>query len=162
MNFIKMYSPIGAEIIITEDNKPLIIRADLYPAPLNMIGGTKWGYINEDGKFIIRPSYDSASNFQENGLAVVGVGSLYGIIDHNKNYIVSPKYNFISEFSNNRAVVMDDKGFNIFYISKDGLYIYFYPYDIGPYSAGFPTFKILYKDIINIIDLKGDFWRSFN
>lgn len=201
MNFIKMYLPIGAEIVITEDNKPLIIRADLngdyldelivayrwqgnlyvmvlenhygifkcqgryfseyelmrvrncilshlktrsldlYPAPLNMIGGTKWGYINESGKFIIKPSYDSASNFQGNGLAVVGVGSLYGIIDHNNNYIVSPKYNFIGEFSNNRAVVMDDKGFNI--INEMGKILTNKTYSyIGNFKEGRAQFNI--------------------
>lgn len=49
-----------------------------------------------------------------------------------------------------------------FYVMEDALYIYFYPYEIAPYSAGFPTFKILYKDIINIIDVNGEFWRAFN
>lgn len=49
-----------------------------------------------------------------------------------------------------------------FYVMEDALYIYFYPYEIAPYSAGFPTFKILYKDIINIIDANGEFWRVFN
>ncbi|MBY6815384.1 DUF3298 domain-containing protein, partial [Clostridium botulinum] len=49
-----------------------------------------------------------------------------------------------------------------FYVSQNTLYIYFYPYEIAPYSAGLPTFKIHYKDIIDIINEAGAFWMSFN
>ncbi|WP_414437398.1 RsiV family protein [Clostridium cochlearium] len=49
-----------------------------------------------------------------------------------------------------------------FYVGKDALYIYFEPYEIAPYAAGFPTFKIPYKEIMSIIDTKGGFWKSFN
>jgi Protein of unknown function (DUF3298)./KWG Leptospira. len=49
-----------------------------------------------------------------------------------------------------------------FYVTEDALYIYFYPYDIAPYAAGFPTFKIPFEDIISIIDVNGEFWRAFN
>ena len=49
-----------------------------------------------------------------------------------------------------------------FYVGEDALYIYFEPYEIAPYAAGFPTFKIPYKDIMSIIDTKGEFWKSFN
>ncbi|NFE07568.1 DUF3298 domain-containing protein [Clostridium botulinum] len=49
-----------------------------------------------------------------------------------------------------------------FYVSQNTLYIYFYPYEIAPYAAGFPTFKIPYKDIIDIINEAGAFWMSFN
>lgn len=49
-----------------------------------------------------------------------------------------------------------------FYVDDSALYIYFAPYEIGPYAAGFPTFKIPYKEIMNIIDTNGDFWRSFH
>ncbi|MCM8712093.1 WG repeat-containing protein [Clostridium sp. SYSU_GA19001] len=49
-----------------------------------------------------------------------------------------------------------------FYIGKDVLYIYFFPYEIAPYSAGFPTFKIPYKNIMSIINTNGEFWKAFN
>lgn len=48
-----------------------------------------------------------------------------------------------------------------FYITGDALKIYFLPYEIAPYVAGFPTFTIPYKEIIDIIDTNGEFWRSF-
>lgn len=49
-----------------------------------------------------------------------------------------------------------------FYVDEDALYIYFNPYEIAPYAAGFPTFKIPYSEIMNIIDVNGDFWKSYN
>ncbi|MGL5380598.1 WG repeat-containing protein [Clostridium sp.] len=57
------------------------------------------------------------------------------------------------------------KGINInqsFYVDKDNLYIYFPPYDIAPYAAGFVTFKIPFKTIDNIINKDGKFYNSFN
>ncbi|WP_341876991.1 WG repeat-containing protein [Defluviitalea saccharophila] len=47
-----------------------------------------------------------------------------------------------------------------FYITDTALHIYFDPYEIAPYAAGFPTFEIPFEDIMNIIDTEGDFWRN--
>lgn len=49
-----------------------------------------------------------------------------------------------------------------FYVTDDALFIYFAPYEIAPYAAGFPTFKIPYQEIMNIIDTQGQFWQSFH
>jgi hypothetical protein len=49
-----------------------------------------------------------------------------------------------------------------FKLDKDSISIYFYPYDIAPYAAGFPEFLIPFSDIIDYIDRDGAFWNSFN
>ncbi|MET3292849.1 UNVERIFIED_CONTAM: hypothetical protein ABID98_005546 [Brevibacillus sp. OAP136] len=49
-----------------------------------------------------------------------------------------------------------------FYVKQDALYLYFAPYEIGPYAAGFPTFRIPFAQIMDIIDTEGDFWQSFH
>jgi hypothetical protein len=49
-----------------------------------------------------------------------------------------------------------------FYVDEDTLYIYFFPYEIAAFAAGFPTFEIPFNDIMNIIDTEGDFWGAFN
>nr|WP_269144319.1 DUF3298 and DUF4163 domain-containing protein [Clostridium sp. NSJ-145] len=41
-----------------------------------------------------------------------------------------------------------------FYFNEDNLYIYFQPYDIGPYAAGFITFKIPFSLIDDIMKSK--------
>ncbi|SHO44747.1 WG repeat-containing protein [Anaerocolumna xylanovorans] len=49
-----------------------------------------------------------------------------------------------------------------FHLDADNLYIYFSPYDIAPYAAGFPEFKISFNSISNIINKEGDFWKSLH
>ncbi|HSN65654.1 MAG TPA: RsiV family protein, partial [Fusibacter sp.] len=48
-----------------------------------------------------------------------------------------------------------------FIITKDALIIYFYPYDIAAYAAGFQEFSIPYEDLMSIIDVDGALWNSF-
>lgn len=49
-----------------------------------------------------------------------------------------------------------------FFVDNKTLYIYFEPYEIGPYAAGFPTFKIPFDEIMDIINTEGEFWKSFH
>lgn len=49
-----------------------------------------------------------------------------------------------------------------FYIDANNLYIYFAPYEIAPYVAGFPTFTIPFSEIDQIINKDGAFWRAFH
>lgn len=69
----------------------------------------------------------------------------------------NPEYSYV--FPDAYKGIQEDRPF---YVGKDALYIYFYPYEIAPYATGFPTFKIPYKDIMNIINANGEFWRAFN
>ncbi|ERI91582.1 hypothetical protein HMPREF1982_03091 [Clostridiales bacterium oral taxon 876 str. F0540] len=85
----------------------------LYPAPVRTVKGTKWGFINNKGDFIIKPKYDNAYDFQDNGLAVVEVNRLNGLINTKGNFVVEPKYDDINQFSEGRAVVFDNQGFRV-------------------------------------------------
>lgn len=49
-----------------------------------------------------------------------------------------------------------------FYVTENTLHLYFTPYEIAPYAAGFPTFSIPFEQIMNLIDTNGAFWRSFH
>lgn len=49
-----------------------------------------------------------------------------------------------------------------FYVNEESLFVYFEPYEIAPYVAGFPTFEIPFDDIMKLIDTGGSFWRSFH
>lgn len=48
-----------------------------------------------------------------------------------------------------------------FYVSDNALHLYFAPYEIGPYVAGFPTFTIPFDEIKELIYKEGEFWKSF-
>lgn len=62
-------------------------------------------------------------------------------------------------FADSFKSISDDQGFTV---TKDGLEIYFNPYDIAPYAAGFPTFDIPYSELSDILDTQGDFFQSFD
>ena len=49
-----------------------------------------------------------------------------------------------------------------FVLGSDSLKIYYFPYAIASYAAGFPEFEIPYGQISSIIDTKGAFWNSFD
>lgn len=49
-----------------------------------------------------------------------------------------------------------------FYVDGEALYLYFEPYEIAPYAAGFPTFRIPYAEIMGLISTEGEFWQSFH
>ncbi|MFC9774538.1 WG repeat-containing protein [Paenibacillus chitinolyticus] len=85
----------------------------LYPASLKTTSGLKWGYIDPEGRLAIRPVYEDAADFQQNGLAVVGRGGKFGLIDRWAHFVVPPVYNSINPFSERRAVVIDSEGFKL-------------------------------------------------
>ena len=75
---------------------------------------------------------------------VYWVGELNKII---KNMIETDKqYDYV--FKDQFKSIKPDQGF---YIDDSNLYIYFPPYEIGPYSAGFITFKIPFSKIQGMI-----------
>jgi len=47
-----------------------------------------------------------------------------------------------------------------FEIKKDYLRIYFHPYAIAAYAAGFPEFDIGYAELRDLINIEGELWRS--
>jgi hypothetical protein len=49
-----------------------------------------------------------------------------------------------------------------FHVTEDTLTIYFYPYDIAAYAAGFPEFAIPFEELVDYIDKDSAFWRSFH
>ncbi|MEH7335363.1 WG repeat-containing protein [Neobacillus drentensis] len=85
----------------------------LFPAAIKEIGGNKWGYINEKGKFILPPIYENAGDFQDNGLAIVRAMNHAGVINSSGYFIVKPKYDTINPFSEGRATVIDHQGFKV-------------------------------------------------
>jgi hypothetical protein len=68
-----------------------------------------------------------------------------------------PQYSYV--FPDSYKGIAPDQPF---YVDAENLYIYFSPYEIGPYVAGFPTFKIPFTEIDSIINKTGAFWRAFH
>src|SRR5262245_58232100 len=58
----------------------------------------KFGYIDESGRVVIKPQFDSAYPFSE-GLAAVQVGNKAGFIDESGQIVIPLQYHFASSFS---------------------------------------------------------------
>ena len=108
------YYPLSNEIVtkaIRALSNPQEERAVyLFPAPIKEVGGTKWGYINAKGKFVLPPAYEEAQDFHDNGLAIMRLLDKAGVIDSKGYFIVKPKYDTIQPFSEGRAIVNDRQG----------------------------------------------------
>ncbi|WP_314589315.1 WG repeat-containing protein [Paenibacillus terrigena] len=68
-----------------------------------------------------------------------------------------PQYSYV--FPGSYTGIKPDQPF---YVTEDALHIYFAPYEIAPYAAGFPTFTIPFASIMNMIDTDEEFWKSFH
>ncbi|MGG2199219.1 WG repeat-containing protein [Paenibacillus validus] len=113
----------------------LMRAGELYPAAEKTKNGTKWGYINLNGKMIISPQYDEANPFQDNGLAIVSVDGRSGAIDRRNQYRVKPKFDSISPFTEGRAIAIDRDGFKV--IDEQGSVLTAKAYSfISPYRDG--------------------------
>jgi hypothetical protein len=117
------------------------LRAEeLFSASLKTTSGTKWGYIDSKGDWVIRPQYEYAADFQDNGYAVVQIKGLSGIIDASGKYVVPPTYDSISPFSEGRAIVIDKMGFKV--MDLQGRILTSKPYSyIAAYSNGRAAFN---------------------
>lgn len=74
-----------------------------------------------------------------------------------KQIKTDPQYSYV--FPDSYKGIQPDQPF---YVKEDALYIYFAPYEIGPYAAGFPTFRIPFAEIMSIINVNGAFWSAFH
>lgn len=62
-------------------------------------------------------------------------------------------------FEGTKVMIEDNQNF---YVDQEALYIYYPPYDIGPYSSGFITFRIPYTEISSLLNQNGDFWKAYH
>lgn len=85
----------------------------LYPASLKTKSGTKWGYINEKGEFVIQPDYNFALDFQKNGLATVENDGKYGCINEEGKVVIPLMFESIIDFHEGRAAVLVEGGFQV-------------------------------------------------
>jgi hypothetical protein len=128
----------------------------LFPVSLKVVGGSKWGYINSKGKFVLKPIYEQAGDFQE-GIAIVRLKGLTGVIDSKGYFIVKPKYDTIHPFSEGRATVIDQQGFKIIDESGKELTTKAYTF-IGEYKEGRVLFSVTYekgKNLYGFLNRRG-------
>lgn len=92
--------------------------SNLYPIHVVKDGNDLYGYIDETGSVVIKPSYAGAGNFSE-GLAVVNKDETFLVINTKGKVILRSK-NYINDFHNGLASFSDSKTYNYGYINKEG------------------------------------------
>lgn len=110
-----------------------------FPASVKTAQGTKWGYVDERGQFVIPPQFDYAEDFQNNGLAIVTVRNKSGVINRTGRFVIPPLYESITQFSEGLAQVITDQGFQV--IDESGTIRTKQPYSyISMYQEGRAVF----------------------
>ena len=72
--------------------------------------GKKVGYINTKGFFVIDPQFDSALDFQDNGMACIEVNGKWGCIDKKGAYVANPQFDTAFTFSDNGLACVSANG----------------------------------------------------
>ncbi|WHH58147.1 WG repeat-containing protein [Petroclostridium sp. X23] len=118
MLLMVMFFTVSCSKSATGYNKPAEIEKDaedvsLYPGSRMAVNGTKWGYIDSNGGFVIEPIFDAGQDFQDNGLAIITLGDFQGIINKAGEYVVQPQCDFINWYHDERAVIGDGKSYKV-------------------------------------------------
>lgn len=73
------------------------------------LDGAKWGFINDDVQYILRPEYDEIGSFRHS-MAWVRKGSAYGFIDNNYSLVVKPQYSAVGSFNDKHVAWVNTGG----------------------------------------------------
>ncbi len=90
-----------------------------YPIEVNGL----WGYMDQEGKVVIKPQFEGAADFSE-GLAPVKTNGLWGYLDQKLNIRIEPRFQEVRDFSEGLAAVHLDGKWG--YIDQEGQFV------IGP------------------------------
>lgn len=132
------------------------VSSEIYPASVRNIEGIKWGYIDGKGDFIIKPDFDSAAQFQNNGLSIVSKNDYRGIINGDGKFIIDPQYDYIENFSENIAIANNKNGYYAF--SEAGRKIFQHKYYVGNFKEDRAAFVEIYENnqwIYGYVDRNG-------
>ncbi len=91
-----------------KENKTKSTKYDFQGAYFNGLArikqNHKWGFVNKDGKEVVKPKYNEEENFSD-GLARVRRERKWGLVDTTGTEIVTPMFDWIYDFENGKAKV---------------------------------------------------------
>ncbi len=117
----------------------------------------KFGYIDEYGKVVVKPTYDDAEEFSE-GLAAVKVGDVWGYINGNGEMDIEPQFEQAWPFSEGLAYTSVRNYGQLEYIDKSGEFAFFPDFDDSQSIVFSPEFS---EGLVPIWD-NNKKWGYFN
>lgn len=90
---------VSALILISCNNKTIEEpeSIELYPAYKKEGNQKKWGYLDNDGSFIIEPKFELTEEFNEKGLGKIYLEGKIGLIDKNGEIVLEPMYDAMGD-----------------------------------------------------------------
>lgn len=123
-----------------------------------------YGFQDEDGKWVIEPTFTHIFNFR-NGRCIVEINDKYGVIDHEGKFVIplhSYEFSWFTEFKNGYAVIENDNKYGVF--TQDGRMVvkpkYHYVYFIR--NQILYNMQIDVGDTLNENDLQSGLFRFWN
>lgn len=115
--------------ILNRDNKDLVEEISCYNfheglSPKKENG--KWGYINQQGEYMISPQFETAGNFHE-GLAAVGLNDKIGYINKEGEFQIKPQFDEAYDFNEGLAGVLLNQKWG--FVNKEGELVIPYKFD---------------------------------
>jgi WG containing repeat len=135
---------------------------------LPIIDNGKHGFINAQGKIIIKPVFANIRSFTE-GVAPARIDGLFGFIDSTGQWVIEPQFEFASEFRNGLAIVFYNE--KTFYINHSGQKVFNTDFAkaLSPFEKGIAVFKtvtgkqgLLSKEGKIVVDTIVRYFDAFN
>ena len=132
----------------------------ILPAVAVTSSGENWGYINESGTFVIKPSFASVSDFNDNGIAIAAEGKPYSdyynvyFINKSGERVSGPFYSDIPQYNNGVAILNINPNGSVI-VDETGKVILKSKYFLADYSDGLISFYDPTKKLSGLMDLTG-------
>lgn len=107
-----------------------------------------WGYIDQNGRWVIEPEYEHARNFKD-GLACVKKDGFYGYINKTGEIAISIEYSDAVSFSGGLASVFD--GYKWFLIDTEGM-----PFQNFDYSHVDTAHPVIFHDGLAAVKIESE------
>lgn len=125
-------------ILINSCKQSATFTPNLIPVKSN----DKWGYIDDNGKYIINPQFAYAGYFSDKLAVVSNTENKYGYVNEKGEYIINPQYLFALSFSEEMACVVSEGGVPKFINSKGELkFELANAIEVGSFHNGLARFK---------------------
>ena len=113
----------------------------------------KWGFIDKNGDFVIKPIYEKTKGFYKDGFAAVKIDNKWGLIDSKGVWIMKPQYDDFDSYLDGMGCVEINKKWG--YINKNGDVIIKPQFDeADPYFLG--RARVLKGKKYGFINKKGE------